>query len=247
MSIAVQTAKTQVVISALPQTAAVGFPFVAAADLRLLDSSTEPATELTLGSDYTVTGGGYNSMQQMQTGSVVIVAGGVGDVQVGDTITILSDVPYTQTLSFQTLALNPKLIEAALDKLTKECQQLRTVLDLCLRFQDDEDLDGTLAKSARENSLLGFDSLGRISFTSTSTLTPMFSYQSSLTHETGGTSSALDAFSTNGLLVKYVVAFKDSVNADALTFWELVTSSATPGTGIVQPLDNSALRWFQRL
>jgi hypothetical protein len=32
-----------------------------------------------------------------------------------------------------------------------------------------------------------------------------------------------------------------------LSWWVLQTSSATPGPGVVQPIDNSALRWIQVL
>src|ERR1700744_4197486 len=66
-------------ITSLPQTIATGFPFVSGSELLVLDLGPssgphDPATVLTLGSDYTVTGGNYNTSNQMQTGSIVVVS-----------------------------------------------------------------------------------------------------------------------------------------------------------------------------
>lgn len=37
------------------------------------------------------------------------------------------------------------------------------------------------------------------------------------------------------------------VVTDTASLWVLQTSSTTPGAGVVQPIDNSALRWIQVL
>lgn len=111
------------VITALPQALAVPFAFNNTTDLLVVDG----AVTCTLGSDYTVTGGGYNTLNQLQTGTVTVVAGGTADVQVGDTITITRNVPENQNTTFaSTGILTPLMIEAGLDKLTTLVQQLQT-------------------------------------------------------------------------------------------------------------------------
>lgn len=111
------------VITALPQALAVPFAFNNTTDLFVVDG----AVPCTLGSDYTVTGGGYNTLNQLQTGTVTVVAGGTANIQVGDTITITRNVPENQTTTFaSTGILTPLMIEAGLDKLTTLVQQIIT-------------------------------------------------------------------------------------------------------------------------
>lgn len=108
------------VITALPQTLAIAFPFALGTDLLVTDG----ATVLTQGSDYSVTGGGYNSQNQMQTGSVVVNSGGAGNVQVGDTISVSLNVTANQTTTFSSTGLQtPLMIEADDDKLTQLVKQ----------------------------------------------------------------------------------------------------------------------------
>lgn len=122
MSVASTTPFLSFVITALPQALAVSFPFNLTTDLLVTDG----AVILTKGSDYTVTGGGYNVQNQLQPGTVTVVAGGAGNVQVGDTITITRNVTANQTTSFASTGIQtPLMIEADDDKLTTLVQQIQ--------------------------------------------------------------------------------------------------------------------------
>jgi len=122
MSISSQNGPVAFTISALPQVLSITFPFNLASDLGVSDG----ATILQLGSDYTLTsGGGYNNLQQLQTGSITVVSGGSGNVQVGDVITVYRAIPFTQTTSFMSTGLlTPAMTETAFDKLTTIDDQL---------------------------------------------------------------------------------------------------------------------------
>jgi hypothetical protein len=120
MSLASTTARLQFTITALPQTLAT-FAFNVAADLLVVDG----ANVLVLGSDYTVAGGGYNALNQLQTGSVVVVGTGANTVVAGDIITISRNISPVQTTSFaSTGILTPLMIEQDDDKLTTLIQEL---------------------------------------------------------------------------------------------------------------------------
>ena len=122
MSVASTTPFLSFVITALPQALSITFPFNLGSDLLVNDG----AIILTQGSDYTVTGGGYNNSNVMQTGTVTVVAGGTGNVQVGDTITVTRNVTANQTTRFaSTGILTPLMIEADDDKLTTLVQQVQ--------------------------------------------------------------------------------------------------------------------------
>ena len=113
-------------VTALPQVLAVTFPFNAAADLGVTDG----ATPCLLGGDYTVSGGGYNAANQLQTGSITIVSdssAGAANIQIGDVITIYRNISPVQTTSFSSTGLlTPLMIETDDDKLTTLVQQLKT-------------------------------------------------------------------------------------------------------------------------
>lgn len=167
MSVTSQVDKTGVfLITGLPQTIAVGFPFQAGSDLLVLNTGStgtpiDPANTLSLGSDYTVTGGGYDAFNQMQTGSILVVAGGANSVVVGQFIVIMRNVPINQTSTFlATGPLTMQQVEQALDKSATIDQQVNETTTRSLRFEKSEFLDGTLPKSARANNLLGFDAAG---------------------------------------------------------------------------------------
>jgi hypothetical protein len=114
----------QYTVTALPQILPVTFPFNSPADLAVVDG----ATFCLLGGDYTVTGGGYNSLNQLQTGSITIVsdsAAGAANIQIGDVITIYRNIVPVQTTTFaSTGLLTPLMIESDDDKLTTLIQQL---------------------------------------------------------------------------------------------------------------------------
>lgn len=148
--------------TSLPATLSVTFPYQASSDLLVLDlgqsgTSNDPPVVLTLNSDYTVTGGGYNSSTVMQSGNVVVVGTGAHSVQTNDQIVILRNVPVNQTTSLVSGILTAATIEKALDKTATISQQLTETTGRALRFEAGETLDGVLERSARAGKLLGFD------------------------------------------------------------------------------------------
>lgn len=165
------TAKSgPVAITGLPQTIPVGFVFQQSADLLVLDIGSvstpiDPANVLTLGSDYTVTGGGYDAANAMQTGSISVVGTGIHSVAVGHQIMILRSVALNQGTSF--LATGPltiALLEQTLDKMATLSQQINEIAGRALQFENFELLSPILSKANRINKLLGFDANGNIQF-----------------------------------------------------------------------------------
>lgn len=172
-SVASSTTRVAYTIGSLPATLPTTFPFnstAGTADLLVLDggasnSGHSPPVTLTQASDFTVTGGGYNSLNQLQTGNIVVVSGGVGNVQVGDVITILRNVPLTQTTTFSSTGfMTPIMIESGFDKLTTEVQQVNDLVGLALSFQKNETLSPLLQLSLRENMAPQFGAAGAISY-----------------------------------------------------------------------------------
>lgn len=151
-------------ITSLPATIPAGFPFISGSDLLVLDvgptsAPNDPAQVLTLGSDYTVTGGNYNTANQMQLGSVVVVTSGIHAVQVNDLIVIMRNAPINQTSSFtQTGPLTLALIEQALDKQATLSQQVNEIAGRSLQFEDFESINPILSLNLRKGALLGFTS-----------------------------------------------------------------------------------------
>ncbi len=166
-----QTDKTgPVTFTGSPQVIPVGFPFQQASDLLVLDSGQsgvthDPALVLTLNSDYTVTGGGYNTATQMQVGSVRVVNTGSHTVQNGDQIVIMRNVPINQTTSFSaTGPLTIALIEQALDKTATLSQQVNELAQRSLHFENFETNSGLMPLSARKNSYPFFDANGALTW-----------------------------------------------------------------------------------
>ncbi len=176
MSISTQTDKLgPFIITGLPQVIPISFPFQAGSDLIVYNTgasgtTNDPALTLTLNSDYSVSGGGYDASNTMQVGSITVVSGGANSVGVGDYIVVARNVPINQTTSFQASGpLTIQMVEQALDKQATISQQVNEVAGRALRFEESEFLDGTLLRSARAGKLLGFDADGNISFSTDST------------------------------------------------------------------------------
>jgi hypothetical protein len=171
MSISSQTVKIgPTTIAGLPQVIAVSFPFQAGADLLVLDTGasgvgSDPARILTLGSDYTVTGGGYNGQIQMQTGSITVSAGGAGSVLVGDQIVIIRAPALNQTTVFTpAVPLTPAYVEQALDKMATLAQEVNELASRGLHFENFEFGSTLLSVSARKSKVIGFDASGNLTY-----------------------------------------------------------------------------------
>lgn len=153
-------------ITGLPQVIPVGFPFQSSADLLVLDAGAsgtgrDPAQALTLGSDYTVTGGGYNAANQMQSGSITIVSTGAHSVITSDQLTIMRSGALTQETDF--IPPGPgtiTLLYRALDKIATLEQQINEISGRALQFEKIESLSPVLLKSARASKYQAFDANG---------------------------------------------------------------------------------------
>ncbi len=158
-------------ITGSPQVIPTGFAFQEATDLLVLDYGTsavthDPALVLVLNSDYTVSGGGYDSANDMQTGSITVLSTGSNSVAVGDHIVIMRNAPLNQTTALTaTGPLTIALIEQALDKMATLTQQVNELANRSLHFENFEFLNGNLSRTARAGFLLGFDDNGNILFT----------------------------------------------------------------------------------
>lgn len=124
MSVANTSPFASFTIASLPATLAIPFPANSVSDLAVADG----AALLTLGSDYSLASGfGYNAQNQMLTGSITVVAGGAGNVQVGDVISVSLNVTPNQTTTFASTGdQTPLMIEADDDKLTQLVKQVQT-------------------------------------------------------------------------------------------------------------------------
>lgn len=214
--------------TSLPATLSVTFPYQNTSDLLVLDlgqggTTRDPPVVLTLNSDYTVTGGGYNSSTQMQSGNVVVVGTGAHTVLANDYIVILRNSPVTQTTVFSTTGiLTGPMIEKALDKGITVSQQLTEASGRALRFEGGETLDGTLVKSARAGKLLGFDVNGAIEYST-------------------GSSGAGTTYTAGAGLVLASNTFSVSPTQSftALTVTNPITGSVTGNSGTATALQNA--------
>jgi hypothetical protein len=160
-------------ITGLPQVIPVGFPAQQGSDLLVLDegSSTsprDPAAIMALGSDYTTSGFGYNTANQMQPGSISVSGTGSSVVLVNDQIVILRGVPINQTTSFgATGPLTIALLEQALDKNATLAQQVNELANRALQFENFEfpsTAPSILSRALRAGNILAFDANGNIQF-----------------------------------------------------------------------------------
>ena len=192
-------------LTGLPQTIPV-FAFQTATDLLVLDTGPtsapyDPAVVLTLDSDYTVTGGGYNLANQMQTGSVTLNSGGTGGVAVNDNIVIMRNVPVNQPTSLiETGPLTIALVEQIADRLATISQEFQENISRCLQFENFEFLSGILKLAARKNMVLAFDANGL----------PTFIGQSSVAGDASGETVTATGSTTPRSLAK---RFADTANA----------------------------------
>ena len=202
-----QTAQTTYTIIAVPQAVPVGFPFQQGSDLLVTDAGSggaprSPAATLVLGSDYTVTGGGYNSANAMQTGSLQVVGTGANSVLANDVLTITRNVPINQISSFVSSgALTVQNIEQGLDKQATISQELYNASGRSLQFPIGDTTSGTLPNvNTRASGILGFSPTGQVQIYSPASVT----YSSQVPIQVTSI-SALESISVAGLVTGYQI------------------------------------------
>lgn len=135
-----------------------GFKVFTANDVVVVTNRDGVETTLTLNTDYTISLG---QAQDTQAGGTITLA---IPPRLGDELVITSNIAELQNTALTNNGgFYPKVIEAALDRLTILIQQLRTVANRSLRFPlSDIGTDTQLPTAEmRANRLLGFDSTGR--------------------------------------------------------------------------------------
>jgi hypothetical protein len=156
-----------------------GLAFQQSSDLIIIDAGQTnapryPATVLVLGSDYTVSGGGYNSANQMQLGTFTLTNTGGASIILGDNIYVLRNVSANQLTVFANGGyLTAAMIEQALDKQATLSQMAFNTGNASLRVEAYETTNSVppqlvMTKKARAGKLLGFDANGNVSFTTSS-------------------------------------------------------------------------------
>ncbi len=171
MSFTTQTDKVGPnLVTTLPQTIPVTFPFQQSSDLVVLNMGPSaapvyPAVVMTINSDYTVTGGGYDASNNMLTGSVILASGGAHSIQVDDYIVITRRPPENQQTSFlATGLLTAAMIEQMGDKLATLIIALRDGVDRSLRIPITEGVLPEMQKGDRASKFVGFDADGNLIF-----------------------------------------------------------------------------------
>ena len=154
-----------------------GIPFQQSSDLLLVDvgqssAPRSPAVVLSPTGDYTVAGGGYNTTNQMQTGTIKMVYGGTNAVLANDTIYVIHNSPANQLSVFANSGyLTASMIEQGLDKSAVLAQQALNGNAISLHVESWETKNAvppnlTMTLAARAGKYLGFDSGGNVIFTS---------------------------------------------------------------------------------
>ena len=148
-----QTTKQTFTVTAYNTPVNTTFPFVSASNLVVYDSSVnyavDPPNTLVLNSDYQVTGGGYDSLNNMLTGAITVLSGGANNVQINDQLVVMRNVsPVQQTSALQGV-MTPSAVEAGLDYQMMLIQQLLEAQSRALSFEADEFLSGTLPRNQR--------------------------------------------------------------------------------------------------
>lgn len=250
MSISSQVDKSAVVlVTGLPQVIPTTFPFQDEGDLIVLNlgstgTPNDPADVLTLNSDYTVTGGGYNVANQMQVGSITVSSGGAGLVVVGDQLMIKRAVPINQPSSFQTTGpLTMTLVEQALDRLATLSQQVNEICGRSLQFENFELLSPTLSLASRKGAVLGFDATtGAIALVPASGVTA--GYVSSIIAGTNITITSTGAGGTGAVTINATGGGSGTVNSGTINqlAYYAATGTAVSSTALATVFSASELR-----
>jgi len=152
-----------------------GIAFQQASDLLIVNAGQPgavrtPATVLKLGVDYVVTGGGYNSANQMQVGNFTLTNTGPNSPITGDNLYVVRNVPANQLTVFANGGyLTAAMIEQALDKQATLAQMTVNNGMASLHVETYETANAIppkllMTKNARSGNLVGFDANGNVAF-----------------------------------------------------------------------------------
>jgi hypothetical protein len=154
MAVSTTVCRSQYTVSgAITNPLAIGFLYQLPADILVLKYVAAAPLVLILNSDYTLDG----------SNNVVPIAAGPGNVILGDKLTILRTMSFTQLLDLTTNGLNSVAnIGAALDKLTQIVQQIQDIQTRCLQLEPNDAAATPFSVTARISKNIGFDSSGNL-------------------------------------------------------------------------------------
>jgi len=225
--------------------------FQVASDLTVLDVGKSsaprvPASVLQLGSDYTVTGGGYTTSTggvvtgnatEMQTGNITIKSGMANSVLSGDLIYIVRSSKVNQITAFSSGGyLTGPMIEQALDKTAMISQNAVNGVATSLHVESWETKNSIppnllMPLATRAGKYVAFDKNGNVMLTTNSVST------TNGVQFVTGTAGQISAITTNNNAVISLVA--TSVTPGSYTNTNLtvdsygrITSASTGNTGV---------------
>ena len=203
-------------------------------------------TVLTLNVDYTVTGPFTNGVCSAPT---VTLEGTGLHYAVGDTLTIQRKPPDTQVTTFVD---GTKYLAAttnnALDWLCYSVQALYDIVSRCIQVPPTSVAQSPIPLALRKSSFLGFDASGNVTINPVAPTAAAFLVNNAIVGPTGGGSTHLDGVDCTALAIGTIIQFTfGGIGAGAATQYQLTTSSATPGPGIVAALNKPSARWIQIL
>lgn len=155
MPVSTTTNQTAVVLATTSDVIPISFPFFDASDLVVIKTDADDGedTTLTISTHYTVSGGSGS------TGSVTM--SGHASLAVGDTITVVRSVPYTQAVDLEEGdPLPSNTLERALDKLTVLVQQVSAKVARCFRVGSTSPAPDEATILDLSNKILGGNSSG---------------------------------------------------------------------------------------
>lgn len=217
------------------------FPFQQASDLTVINVGQtggviDPPIVLSLNSDYSVSGGNYDSANNMLPGTVTVITGGAHSPAVNDQFYVLRNVPLTQIIQFlNTGNLTAAMIEQGLDKLTTIAQQQEQQITTSLKLESWETDDTVLLKSVRSNNLLGFGPTGTVVLYPISVTTSGIASGTLVVADNSNTPRSLGSRFADVANVLDFGAKGDGVADDSAALNAAVTSLASTGGTVFLP------------
>lgn len=198
------SARVQYTATAGQTVFAVPFEFFENADLKIIKNG----SQLTLTSDYTITGAGVTG-----GGAITLVSGAL----LGDIITIVRDIAVKRVTDFPLSGpFNIEALNTDLDRLTAIAQEAETQLDARVLRLADSDQPSTLSpipdKASRVAKLFYWDSDGQPAVLAADAVADLQQASDFLTQTfTGNGSQTLFTLSANPLNIKNLDVFVDGV------------------------------------
>lgn len=207
-------------------------------------------TVLVLGADYTVAGAFTAGV--CPAPSVTLEPAG-NNYAIGGTLTIQRKPPATQPTTYvdgtKYLAAVPN---NSLDWLAYSIQALYDIAARCLRVPATSNAQSEMALSLRKNNLIGFDpttgDLRLFPYPPTPGATTGIVSNPNILGPTGGGATHLDGIDASAYAIGTIIQFTlGGMGAGPAQQFQLVTSSAATGAGVVAALNVPTARWIQIL